>query len=584
MKVLASVCLLVTFSVAALGQAVSTAQIRGTVQDSTGAAVAGAQIKVTQTDTGASRTTASGIDGGYVLPELVIGPYRLEVSKEGFSQYVQSGIVLQVASNPTIDVELRVGAVTEQIQVQANASMVETQSGAVGQVVDSQRVTNLPLVGRNVTDLITLSGGATFGSDTNSNTTRNYPTASFSVAGGLASGASFVLDGAVHNDMYNGLNLPLPFPDALQEFKIETSALPAQYGMHAAAAINAVTKSGTNNFHGDAFEFVRNYLFNARNFFSPQRDSLKRNQFGGTLGGPIRKNRLFVFGAFQDTINRQNAVPGNTVVPTAAMIAGDFTAFASASCNNGTPLALRAPFVNGRLPNPATQLNGPAVAIAKQLPQTADPCGKIVFGTPSSSNDRQGVGKVDYQINDKHTLFGRYIGVSYVAPIPYDLSGKNLLTTAATGQDTLIQSMVLGDTYLLTANAVNSFRATFNRSSVFRSTPSFFSGQDEGINMFGYTKTLGVARHQRSLFEWHRTGQLRNHHLPVGRRSGHRARNSSNGIWSQPLPLGFQLKRERTECWKFHVQQPSNRLAAGRLPNRECQHPHTESSQYSIHA
>ena len=114
------------------------------------------------------------------------------------------------------------------------------------------------------------------------------------VAGGISNGTTFLLDGAMHNDAYNNLNYPLPYPDALQEFKVETSALPAQYGFHSAAAVNAVTKSGGNQFHGDAFEFLRNGKFNARNFFAPKRDTLKRNQFGGTIGGPIVKNRLLL--------------------------------------------------------------------------------------------------------------------------------------------------------------------------------------------------------------------------------------------------------------------------------------------------
>src|SRR5436853_2306502 len=122
---------------------------------------------------------------------------------------------------------------------------------------------------------------------------RNYPTQIISIAGGLSTGATFLLDGGTHNDPYNNLNMPFPFPDALQEFKVETSALPAQYGQHAYAAVNAVTKSGTNQFHGDLFEFLRNGRLNARNFFATQRDNLKRNQYGGTLGGPVLKDKLF---------------------------------------------------------------------------------------------------------------------------------------------------------------------------------------------------------------------------------------------------------------------------------------------------
>ena len=145
-----------TFSGLGWAQAVSTSQISGTIQDSSGLAVPGAEVKVTQTDTGAIRAVVSGPDGAYVIPSLPVGPYSLEVTKEGFTRYVQTGIVLQVATNPAIPVTLKVGAVSERIQVEANAAMVETQSTGVGQVIDSQRVLDLPLVGRQVTDLVVL--------------------------------------------------------------------------------------------------------------------------------------------------------------------------------------------------------------------------------------------------------------------------------------------------------------------------------------------------------------------------------------------------------------------------------------------
>src|SRR6185436_11378302 len=159
--------------------------------------------------------------------------------------------------------------------------------------------------------------------------------ANISIAGGLSFGVSYALDGAMHNDPYAGSNLVMPFPDALQEFRVEAAGLSANSGMKSGGAVNAVTKSGTNQFHGDLFEFVRNYKFNARNFFARKRDSLKRNQFGGTIGGPVRKNKLFFFGGYQGKIEKSN--PGTTIsfAPTAAMRAGDFTAFASAACNGG---------------------------------------------------------------------------------------------------------------------------------------------------------------------------------------------------------------------------------------------------------
>ena len=230
------------------------------------------------------------------------------------------------------------------------------------------------LNGRQATELIFLAGIATQTIDNSLNSgVRNYPTTVISVAGGANGGLNYFLDGGTHNDPENNLNLPLPFPDALQEFKVETSGVPAQYGHHAAGTVNGVTKSGTNSIHGDAFEFVRNGIFNARNTFATKRDSIKRNQFGGTIGGPIAKNRLFFFSGFQGTTIRQD--PSDTLgyVPTAAMKAGDFTAFASPACNAGRAITLKAPFVNNRI-DPSL-FSPAAVKLANKLPASADPCG-----------------------------------------------------------------------------------------------------------------------------------------------------------------------------------------------------------------
>jgi hypothetical protein len=282
----------------------STAQISGTVRDQSGAILPGADVSATQTATGAKRTAVTNETGSYILPNLPVGPYMIEVELPGFRTYVQTGIVLQVGSSPEINAVLSIGQVAEAIEVIADAALVETRSTGVGRVIDNQRVLELPLNGRQATELIFLSGMATPGTGATSTTTRNYPTIQVAIAGGLATGVAYNLDGANINDPYNGLNLPIPFPDALQEFKVETSGLPAQYGTYSSAAVNAITKSGTNVFHGGLFEFVRNQVFNARNTFAARRDPLKRNQFGGTIGGPIVENKLFFFTGFQGTTMR----------------------------------------------------------------------------------------------------------------------------------------------------------------------------------------------------------------------------------------------------------------------------------------
>jgi Carboxypeptidase regulatory-like domain len=273
-----------------VGLLAQTVQINGSVRDATGLTVPKAEVTATQTDTGFTRITQSEADDSYQLLNLPIGPYQLGIKKVGCVTYVQSGIVQQVDTNPTINVELKVGSVTEQVVVEAAAAMVETQSTGVGQVINSQQVVDLPLNGRDATQLIFISGASTTGPNGQINTTKNYQNETIiALAGPGVSRVSYMLDGGTYNDPFNSLNLPFPFPDALQEFKVETSALPAQYGYHSQGAVNAVTKSGTNEYHGDAFEFVRNTDFNGRDFLATVGDGIKRNQFGGTIGGPIKK-------------------------------------------------------------------------------------------------------------------------------------------------------------------------------------------------------------------------------------------------------------------------------------------------------
>src|SRR6516162_8951972 len=329
-----------------------TSQINGTVRDTSGLAIPTAAIKATQTATGIVRSTSSGSDGSYVLPNLPIGPYVLEVAKEGFSRYVQSGIVLQVDTNPTVDISLRVGAVNEQVTVEAVALQVETRTTSIGGVVDNRQITEMPLNGRDPHELVFLAGMASYPGDGSMNSIRNYPTVVVSVAGGNGDGVAYLLDGVIHQDPYNSLSLPLPFPDALQEFKVETSAVPAQYGYHATATVNAVTKSGTNEYHGDLFEYLRNGDLNARDFFASSRDTLKRNQWGGTVGGAVKKDKLFFFAGYQRTSLRSDPPQSFAYVPTPDVLAGDFTVRAGPLCNAGRtiPLPPSQGFVNQKLP------------------------------------------------------------------------------------------------------------------------------------------------------------------------------------------------------------------------------------------
>ncbi len=466
-----------------------SAQIGGTVRDASGAVIPGVEITATQADTGAARTTVSNETGSYVLPNLPVGPYRLEAKLPGFRTFVQSGIVLQVNSSPVVDPVLDVGQVAETVEVQANAAMVEARATGVGQVIENQRILELPLIGRQVTDLVVLSGAATLEATTGTNNRGVYPgTASFSIAGGLAQGNAYTLDGTFHNDVYASLGLPLPFPDAIQEFKVETSAVPASSGYRSGGAINAVTKSGTNQFHGTGFEFLRNDKFNARPSFGTARGTLKRHQFGGTLGGPIQRNKLFFFGGYQGTLSSQAPTTTFAFVPTPRMLAGDFTVFNSRSCRT-VPAALRAPFADNRV-DPAL-ISPQAVNIVKRLPPAQDECGRADYISGIETDEHQIVGKADYNLSATHSVFGRYMIFSFDQPAPYERSSdstgkKTALATAEAGTDQLFQSLAIGDTYSAGANIVNAFRGTWTRTAVQKVRPAFFGAADVGINIYQY--------------------------------------------------------------------------------------------------
>ena len=470
----------------------ATAQISGTVKDQTGAVLPGVEVTATQTETGVARTAVTNETGSYLLSNLPIGPYKLEAALPGFRTYAQTGIVLQVNANPTINPVLEVGQVSEQVEVQANAALVETRSVGVGTVVENTRILELPLNGRAVVELVALAGAATPAPILSGAGGRDpFTKGNVSVAGGMHTGLNYTLDGAYHLNPYTNGYMSLPFPDALQEFKVETGATSAQTGMKSSGSVSLVTKSGTNEFHGDLFEFVRNGMFNARNAFASKRDSIKRNQYGGTIGGPMLKNRLFFFGGYQGTIVRQDPSDIIAYVPTPALLAGDWTAFASPACNAGRQVTLRAPFVNNRI-DPALYSKA-AVALSGKLPAGLDACGKTIYGMPKLEDGHMIIGRVDYQRSDKNSFFARYLYDDIKIPPPYDIT-HNLVTSTgiATGNEGRAQGFTVGETYLFSANVVNALRLTGNRIYTNKSSPDFASAAagttSLGIKAYSYLK------------------------------------------------------------------------------------------------
>jgi outer membrane receptor protein involved in Fe transport len=470
----------------------STAQLSGRITDESGAVLPGVTVTATQTDTGLTRSVVTNENGTYVLPNLPTGPYRLEAALQGFRTFAQTGIVLQVAATPVVNVVLAVGSLEETVSVEAAAPLVDVQSAGIGAVVDNERILELPLNGRNAAELVLIAGAAV-NNDTEVNPRYTRGGVRISVAGGLPIGVAYLLDGAPHNDPQSNMNLPMPFPDALQEFRVATSGLSAQNGVHGAASVNAVTRSGTNTFHGNAFEFLRHRALNATSPFAElgpdgtrQDDGLVRNQFGGTLGGPIARDKLFFFGAYQGTTLRQRPADEIAWVPTARMLGGDFTAVTSPACTGGRQINLGGGFVGNRI-DPAL-FSPAALRLASKLPSTTDPCGQITYSTTADNNEGQALGRIDYQQSSNHSIFGRYMATFFRRDPAYQGEGDNILKASGDGLKNLTHSLALGDTMVFGPTAVNAIRVAFNRTNVNRFNNPYFDPIDLGIKLNPYIR------------------------------------------------------------------------------------------------
>src|SRR6266404_7438319 len=315
------------FSAAALAQ--TTATIVGTVTDSSGAVVPGVSITVTAKDTGLTRKATTNQSGNYVATFLPVGQYSVTAEVTGFKKKTVTGIVLEVNQEPRVDIALEVGAVTDSVTVSGETSQLQTENAVVGQVVDNRYTTQIPLNGRDFSQLLLLSPGTTtrpggfdlsVGSATGSN-------GSGIAIGGRDSQNNFTLDGASNNARQFGNIAMRPSIDAIQEFKVQTNSYTADLGQAAFGQVSLITKSGTNSLHGALFEFWRNDVFDARNTFLPKASRLNRNQFGGAGGGPIIRNRAFFFGNYEANRERRG-VEVLKSVPIQAWRDGDFSGVA----------------------------------------------------------------------------------------------------------------------------------------------------------------------------------------------------------------------------------------------------------------
>lgn len=510
------------------------ASINGTVKDQSGSFVPGATVTVRDAATGQSRTATTTTNGTYVVPLLPVGTYSVTCGHPGFST-VTSTVTITVDQLATVDCNLSVGEVNQSVEVSAAAEAINTTNGQIGQVISETPIVELPLNGRNPATLVFLAPGAVDGLKAGVFTRQTYTTfpaeTGASVNGGRQGSTYYMLDGGNNMDNYANLANAFPNPDATQEFQVITNNFDAQYGFSPGAVVSIVTRSGTNSWHGDGFEFLRNDVLNARDFFAHSRDSLKRNQFGASLGGKIIKNKLFIFGNYQGTRERYSVNGGSANVPSDAMLNGDFSSYLTGktanlcgaggpsnlnfdtgqvfnpntgsfvacpagSANAGKQVVLRQPFAGNQIP---TSMFDPiALKFENILPRTTDPFGVVTLaGRIAAQNYNEFTIKPDWYVSEKHHLSGRVYWNHFSHPLetgggnalisdrswdaPYENYGANWLYTI---KPNLLSNLVFSYNRLNT-NSVPGLRTKDNKPvcfSCFGVNVSEYPGTAPGID------------------------------------------------------------------------------------------------------
>ncbi|MBM3740336.1 MAG: hypothetical protein FJW39_31665, partial [Acidobacteria bacterium] len=431
---------------------VPTGVITGIVKDPTGALVPNAKITAIHTGTSLGREAITGDSGNYRIAALNPGPYRLEAEASGFRKATVTGVVLEVGMQVRVDVELQVGDVTQTLEVTGRPSLVNTESNLIGGVINQARVVSLPLNGRNFMELTTLTAGMGEGTGSAAIVNKRAPTA----AGMPHQDNNYQLDGADNKEaFFNSWNLG-PSVDAIQEFSIQVGQYSAEFGAGGGAVINVVTKSGTNQLHGTVWEFLRNNKFDARNFFLRPTQTiapLRRNQFGAAVGGPIVKNRMFLFGNYDGTRIRTGAFR-TAMIPTADQIGGNFTGYSKAIRDIQTGQ----PFPGNIIPR--QRLDPIAQALAKFYPAPNNPNPAQNFSANISSNNDTDAGlfRYDWRVTNKHDLMVRY-GIQEInayTPGTFSQVGGLIVPQKP-------QNLAMNVTSILTPTLLNEFRASYGR-------------------------------------------------------------------------------------------------------------------------
>jgi hypothetical protein len=512
------------FSTQSLAQGYGT--IAGSVTDPSGAVVASATVTATQNDTGRKTVAQSGQSGNFVFPSLLPSNYMLTVESKGFQTYVQTGLVLQADQSLSVRVKLALGAANQTVQVTTEVPQVDTTSGTLSQVIDEARVVDLPLNGRNAASLVTLVAGVvdatSEGNGADQGVGKTFPVAVVtSVNGTLPNQSNYLLDGGNNVDEMTNVNDPFPFPDALQEFSVQTSNYNAEFGQSAGGVVNIVTKSGGNKFHGAAFEFLRNGIFDANSYFSTTRDTLHQHQFGGTIGGPViiphistGASTQFFFG-YQHRQIHSASTSGSTVVPTLAeegLAAGSTSANLGNLCNTASGNSFAAsganvglcvnsagvyqpsqqiinPFTNVAYANnviPATDFDPASVAFEKDFPTftgTETPGklgGTVNYFKPSVTTYNEYIARVDHAFSDKDHMFGHYY-YDFFQQAP--VFNPTMLASYTSYFNTRYQNALLAETHTFTVNLLNNLVLNYQREVSLRGGPP--GSQD--ITAFGVT-------------------------------------------------------------------------------------------------
>lgn len=472
-------------SIQASAQA-ATATINGVVKDNSGAVIPGALVTALNSQTNLTQTSQTNASGVYIVSPLPPGPYTVSVAHDGFVNEIAK-TVLSIDQNATLDFTLRVGSQAQTVTVTSGNALLNTSSAEISTVVNQRTITGLPLNGRDpsslvflapgVTNILTTAGGYTQNSDSFGNETG-------ASAGGGQQGSTYaLLDGVPNIDTYLLLVAPFPNADSTQEFRVISNNFSVRYGFSPGAVISIETKSGTNSFHGGAFEFLRNGALNAGNYFTGVADPLKRNQFGAFLGGPMIKNKLFFFGNYQATRQSLTASTNTTFTPTSAMIQGDFSA---------VPVTLSGPFQtkNGKSNQVDPSLLSPAAVSLSltALPQGQDPAtGQVNYVSPAvSTSYNEGTGRVDYTISNSQRVFARSFIERF--DIPAKTVKGNILagSLANAGQ---YYNVAIGHTWIKSEKLVNVVTAAWIRNAVTDGNEVF----DQSGNPVCLSKYIQVA-------------------------------------------------------------------------------------------